>query len=296
MSKKDLINLEPVFRLKPQRTDDDDKNSVEIKFVNYITPTDKLGDEPIQLDVTEAEKKAFGANTHFMGKFNGYDITVNAYRNNITGDYLINNKNLPVCSLQFMYTKNIVVGYLFNIFIYFSLDEHKNTHLSTPNSYVGAKAFGNYILIVDCDKELVNNINEFLTDDKLQEYATEDIANHITINNLNLTDEEMIEMIQKNIEEKREFYKTLLNGKEVSNFKTIKKFVDEHLIPLYKNPHIGGLIKFAIDVRAKKRVKEYGGFEGEYKIPTKVLKLDDIKNNPDLIDKYLGIESDSDDN
>jgi hypothetical protein len=115
MSKKDLINLEPVFRLKPQRTNDE-QNSIEIKFVNYITPTDKLGDEPIQLNVTEAEKKAFGANTHFMGKFNGYDITVNAYRNNITGDYLINNKNLPVCSLQFMYTKNIVVGYLFNIF------------------------------------------------------------------------------------------------------------------------------------------------------------------------------------
>ena len=292
MSKKDLINLEPVFRLKPQRTDDE-QDAVEIKFVNYITPTDKLGDEPIQLNVTESEKKAFGANTHFMGKFNGYDITVNAYRNNITGDYLINNKNLPVCSLQFMYTKNIVVGYLFNIFIYFSLDSLKNPHLTTPKSYVGAKAYGNYILIVDCDKELMDNINEFLTDEKLQEYATEDVANHITQNNIQLSDDELIEMIQKNIEEKREFYKMLLNGKEVTNFKTIKKFTDDYLVPIYNNPHIGGLIKFALDIRAKKRIKEYGGFEGEYKIPSKVLKLEDIKNNPDLIDKYLGVESDS---
>ena len=40
MSKKDLINLEPVFRLKPQRTDEE-QNAVEIKFVNYITSTDK---------------------------------------------------------------------------------------------------------------------------------------------------------------------------------------------------------------------------------------------------------------
>jgi hypothetical protein len=295
MSKKDLINLEPVFRLKPQRTSDKE-DSVEIKFVNYITPTDKLGDEPIQLNVSEAEKKAFGANTYFMGKFNGYDITVNAYRNNITGGYMINNKNLPVCSLQFMYTKNIVVGYLFNIFIYFIIDNNKNPHLSTPKSYVGAKAYGKYVLVIDCDKELMDNINEFLTDEKLQEYATEDVANHITLNNLELSDDEMIEMIQKNIEEKRDFYKTLLNGKEVTDFKSIKKFADDHLIPLYTNPHIGGLIKFALDVRAKKRVKEYGGFEGEYKIPTKVLKLEDIKNNPDLVDKYFGVESDSDEN
>ena len=295
MSKKDLINLEPVFRLKPQRTDDE-KNSVEIKFVNYITPTDKLGDEPIELDVTEEEKKAFGANTHFMGKFNGYDITVNAYRNNITGSYLINNRNLPVCSLQFMYTKNIVVGYLFNIFIFFSLDSLKNTHLSTPKSYVGAKAYGNYVLVIDCDKELMDNMDNLLTDEKLQEYSTEDIANHITLNNLNLTDEDIVNMIQKDIEEKREFYKTLLTGKEVTNFKTIKKFAEDNLIPLYKNPHIGGLIKFALDVRAKKLIKEYGGFEGEYKIPSKVLNINDIKNNPDLIDKYLGVDSDSDEN
>ncbi len=292
MSKKDLINLEPVFRLKPQKTDDE-QDAVEIKFVNYITPTDKLGDEPIQINVTEAEKKAFGANTHFMGKFNGYDITVNAYRNNITGGYLINNQNLPVCSLQFMYTKNIVVGYLFNIFIYFFIDNNKNPHLTTPNSYVGAKAYGKYVLTLDCDKELYDNMNEFLTDEKLQEYATEDVANHITLNNIQLSDDELVEMINKNVEEKREFYKMLLNGKQVTNFKTIKKFVDENLIPLYNNPHINGLIKFALDIRGKKRIKEYGGFEGEYKIPSKVLKLEDIKNNPDLVDKYLGVESDS---
>jgi hypothetical protein len=295
MSKKDLINLEPVFRLKPQRTNEEE-DAVEIKFVNYITETDKLGDEPIQLNVTESEKKAFGANTHFMGKYNGYDITVNAYRNNITGGYLINNQNLPVCSLQFMYTKNIVVGYLFNIFIYFFIDNKKNPHLTTPNSYVGAKAYGKYVLTLDCDKELYDNMNQFLTDEKLQEYATEDVANHITQNNIQLSDDEIVEMIQKNVEEKKEFYKSILNGKKVTDFKTIKKFVDEHLIPLYNNPHIGGLIKFALDIRAKKRVKEYGGFEGEYKIPSKVLKLEDIKNNPDLVDKYLGIESDSDEN
>ena len=44
-----------------------------------------------------------------------------------------------------------------------------------------------------------------------------------------------------------------------------------------------------------KRQKEYGINLDEYKIPTKVLKISDYKDNPELIDKYLGIDEDSSD-
>ena len=112
-----------------------------------------------------------------------------------------------------------------------------------------------------------------------------------------LTDDELVMRVRENIEEKRDFYSKLLKGVEVSNYKNIQKFAEEHLIPLYKNKHITGLLKFALDIRNKKRVKEYGSFQGEYKIPERVLKLSDYKNNPELIDKYFGVEdgdSDSD--
>ena len=291
MSKQEEINLEAVFRLKPHRYNTEGK--ADIKFVNYITQTDKLGDEPIELKITEDEKNAFGANTHFMGKINGYDITVNAYHNNITGAYLINNKNLPVCSLQFMYAKNIVVGYLFNIFIYFNLDPLKNVFLTTPKSYVGATVHGKYIMIIDCDPEMLSDINTLL-DKKINEYSAEEISREITEKKLDLTDDELLEKINNDIEEKKKFYKSLVDGVEVKDFKNMKKFVDDNLVPLYNNPHIIGLIKFAIDVRAKKRIKEYGAFEGEYKIPTRSININDIKNNPDLVNKYLGLDNISD--
>ncbi len=288
---KEDVKFEPVFRLKPYRNQDNDA-ICDIKHVGYISPTDGLGDEPIKIETTPEENKAFGPNTHYMGRLNGYDITVNAYRNNMTGNYLISNNNLPVISLQFMYSKNIVTGFLFNIFIYLVIDKEKNEHLKTPQSYVGARVYGKYIMVVDCDKELHDNLNTLL-EEKIEEYAMEDIANDINNDN-NLTDDELVIKVKENIDEKKEFYSKLLKGVEVSNYKNIQKFSDEHLVPLYKNKHINGLLKFALDIRNKKRVKEYGSFEGEYKIPERVLKLSDYKNNPELIDKYFGVEDDSD--
>jgi len=294
MSNKNELKLEPVFRLKPQRNDD--TAMCEIKFVDYISQTDKLGDEPIELETTEDEKKSLGSFTHYMGKFNGYDITVNAYRNNITGNYMLSSKNLPVCSLQFMYAKNIVVGYLFNIFIYFCIDPLKNPHLSNSKAYLNSKIVGNYILILDSDKELIDNMH-ILLDTKIEDYVMEDIAKMMVENdelNVQLSEEVLLEKIQKNMEEKRGFYEMLIKGREIKDFKTIKKFTDDYLVPLYENPHISGLINFALDIRSKKRVKEYKSFEGEYKIPEKFLNLNDIKNNPDLVDKYIGITDDTD--
>lgn len=277
------ISYEAVFRLKPNRTEPDETGNCNIKFVGYISPTDKLGDEVIEIETTELEQKALGKNTHLLGKINGYDITVNVYRNNIVGNYLISNRNLPVCSLQFMYAKNIVVGYLLNVFIYFVLDPQKNVFLTSPKSYVGARVYGKYVMILDCDKEISDNLNKL--NDKMEEYSTEDVA--LEIGNNNLSEEELINLINKNIEEKKEFFDMLIKGKEVVYKKNIKKFAEDNLIPLYKNKHIISLIKFALDMRAKKRIKEYGGYDGEYKIPKKVLNLNDIKNNPELLDKYL---------
>ena len=286
-NKKELINVEPVFRLKPVRTDDDDEYEIcEIKFIDYKSPNDQLGDEPVDIETSEAEKRAFGKNTHYLGNINGYEITVNVYRNNVVGSYLIKNRNIPVCSLQFMYAKNIVIGYLFNIFIYFCLDPEKNKFLNSPKSFVNARAYGKYIMVVDSDKEVLDDMNTLLTE-KIQTYSAEDIATKMDGSQ---TDEQLIQMIQNDENEKKEFYKSLLDGKEVKFTKNMKKFIDDNLIPIYKNSHITGLIKFALDVRAKKRIKEYGAFDGIYKVPEKVLNLNDIKNNPDLVDEHLGLE------
>lgn len=287
MSKKQQVQLEAVFRLKPVKTDNE-FGECEIKHAGYVSPTDKLGDEPIEIKTSDKEIKAVGKDTILLNKINGYDITINAYRNNIIGNFLIKNSELPVCSLQFMYAKNIVVGYLFNVFIYFKLDPVKNHFLKTPKDYVGAKVYGKYYIVIDCDKELLDGISN-LIDNEIQKYSLEDVA--LEMGDSELTEEKMTEMIEKDMKEKREFYQMLLKGKEVHYRRNFKTMVEDYLFPIFNSKHIKGLIKFALEIRAKKRVKEYGAFEGEYKIPEKVLNIQDIKNNPDAVNNYINSKS-----
>lgn len=287
MSTKQQVQMEAVFRLKPNKTYNE-LEECEIKHVGYVSPTDKLGDEPIEIKTSDKEIKVVGKDTLLLNKINGYDITINAYRNNIIGNFLIKNSKLPVCSLQFMYSKNIVVGYLFNVFIYFILDPVKNYFLKSPKDYVGAKVYGKYYMVIDCDKELLDGFNNLLNNE-IQKYSLEDVAYELGDNEL--TEEKMLEMIEKDMKEKREFYEMLIKGKEVYFKRNLKTMVDEYLFPIFNSKHIKGLIKYALEVRAKKRVKEYGAFDGEYKIPEKVLNIQDIKNNPEVLNNYIDSKS-----
>jgi hypothetical protein len=289
----DKIELTPVFRLKPNRLHPDDGNQAtsQIKFVDYITESQKLGDEPIDLKVSEKVKEMYNTHTDYIGNIDKYDIKVSAYRNNMTGNYMISTKIMPISSLNFMYSKNIVIGFLFNIYLYFILDGLKNHFLKDPKSYVGATIYGDYMIFLETENELKYNELE----KRIEKYATEDVAQEITEKNLELSETEILDMINKNIEEKKTFYKSLFNGIKINSFKTIQKIYDDYLIPIYKNKHINGLIKFGLEMRQLKRQKEYGVCIDEYKIPNKILKISDYKDNPELIDKYLGIDEDSSD-
>lgn len=290
---KPHVNLEAVFRLKPNRTDTD-MGECEIKLAGYVSPTDKLGDEPIEIETTKNEIKVFSKDTLLLDKIHGYDITVNAYRNNIIGNFLVKNRNLPVCSLQFMYAKSIVIGYLFNVFICFCLDTSKNFFLKSAKDYVNARVYGKYMMILDGDQEFLDALKN-ITDSDIEKYSIEDVALRMENKEHSENDEinKLNNMVEKDMREKKEFYKELLEGKEVKYKKNIKKMAEEYLFSLFNHPHINGLIKFALEIRAKKRTKEYGSFDGEYKIPSKVLKLNDIKNNPETVDKFIGSDSDS---
>lgn len=284
----DSVKLTPVFRLKPNRqTLDDDYATSEIKFVANITDTQQLGDEPVELNPTEDVKKIYGSNGDYIANIDKYDITVRGYRYNMTGNYMIKTKQMPVCGLNLMYAKNIVVGYLFNIYVYFALDSLKNHFLKDPKSYVGATIHGRYVICIESEGELKYEDIE----KRIEKYSTNDVAEEITKNKLNLSDDEIMKMIQNDIIEKKEFYSKLFKGYILKEFKNIRKIFDTELIPIYKNKHMKSLIKFAVEMRQLKRQKEYGLNLDDYKIPAKVLKLSDYKDNPDMIDKYLGIES-----
>jgi hypothetical protein len=290
MAKNNYDDVEVVFRLKPLISD---VATCEIKHVGYMGKDDKLGDEIIELETPVNVQTMFGKNTDYLGKINKYDITVNAYKNNMTGSYLLKNVKLPVMSLQFMYKKNIVVGYLFNIFIYFELDTESARQLISAKKYVGARVTGKYVIGIELGDDLLLDENKNKLKEQIEKFAMEDIADELTNSKEELSEEKLKDKLLKNIEEKTNLYNSLIEGYDIGNFKNNTKFFNENLKVIYKNKHLEGLIKFALDVRNKKRIKQYGGSEEPYKIPEKIFRYKDYKNDEKLIEKYLNI-SDSD--
>jgi flagellar biosynthesis chaperone FliJ len=284
------LQQEPVFRLKPIRTDPTELSKCDVKHVGYISNNQNLGDEIVELETTLAEQRKYGKNIHTLGEINGYDITVRIYRNNMTGHYMINSKQLPICNLQLMYSKTILTGYLFNVFIYFILDPYKNSFLKDPKSYVGATIYGVFYMILDSEGEINQNISH-LYNNLCEKYAKEQLLEEM--NNTNMTEDELVKRLYDIIEEKKEFYKKIMVGTEIKSYRNIKEFIDDYLKPIYNNRHFIDIIKYALEERHKKRIKEYKAYDKEYKIPEKILKLSDYENNPELIDKYLDIENDN---
>lgn len=257
-----------VFRMKPNPF----SNVCYIKNVGYINDQQTLGDEVIEIETSPELQQIFGKNTFYYGEIEKYDITINAYKTNMTGSFVVKNKVYPVYSLSFMYKKSIVVGYLFDIYLSFDLDLESICKLKNYPDYVNARVSGTFNIRLECDKELYELFDTI--DNRIDNYIIEDLKEeNIDINNL--TDEQITTMLNMRREEKKQFYRKLINGYNVE-FTTPKRVINEYLFPFMTNKHMKCLISLALEMRRQKRAKSYGAFEGEYTEPTNVIKLNDI--------------------
>jgi len=284
------LRPEPVFRLKPKQNEPDEMASCEIKHVGFVNKNEKLGDEPIEINDNKNENKYVIS----LGMIDGYEISLRAYRVNMTGYYMVNNNKLPVCCLQFLYSKTILSGALFTLFIYLNLDSNKNSFLTKPQSYVGATVYGKYTLVLDSNNEIgVKELKE-LTDKYCEKFAIEDYASELE-NNKNLSEDDALEKIKNMTEEKKKYYNVLFLGKPISHFKKLNSFVREHLLDFAKSSNFIHMIKFGLYIRSKKRNEEYGAFNKEYSVPKKVFKVSDYEKNPNILNKYFEENNNSDD-
>lgn len=275
------LKYEPIFRLKAKQNEPDELASCEIKHVGFINQNEKLGDEPLEINSDSNNKYVMS-----LGTIDGYQITARAYRVNMTGHYMVNNNKLPLCSLQFLYSKTILSGSLFTLFVYLNLDKYKNSFLTKPQSYVGATVYGKYTLVLDTNNELKSNELRELTDIFCEKYAIEEFASQLE-ENQNLTEEQILEKIKKLTEEKKILYNQLIVGKPITHFKKITPFVKENLLDFAKSSQFIGLIKYGLHIRSKKRNEEYGAFNKEYSIPKKVFKVSEYEKNPNIVDDYI---------
>jgi hypothetical protein len=269
---KPYANTEPIFRLKPLAYN----TCCELKHVGYFNEGDSLGDEIVELTTSDESKSFYGENSLFIMNIMKYNITVNIYRNNFKGSFLLQQTYLPVYAIDFRYSKNIVSGIIFSICLILELNDYSLDLLKTPAKCVNARIEGTYRI-----KLLGENFNDTFFA-KIPEYIQSDPE---VINKFNiLSEEDFLAYYQSLLSDTKEYYEKLKTGIVVEQFRTQSQLITNIFEPLIKDNKLRYFILYSLELREHKRRIEYNAIES-YSIPKKVLKIQDINENN--IDNYL---------
>jgi hypothetical protein len=273
-------DTEPIFRLKPVFRN----NVCEVKLVGYMDSEQKLGDELMEFETSQEEQEVCGTNVDFINKVYDYTISAAIYKNNIVGSYLLKHTFLPVYSISIAYSKAIVSGFLFDIFIGFELDEESIKVVKDPRKCVNARLYGKFVLKLFCDDEVINSYDSML--DSIGERIIEESQILEKMNTM--SEEDFLKFLDEEITKRREFFVNLKDGIVIPELFSVSRTV-QMLRNVYKLNDLTLLYESALNVRQKERQQKYSAIE-EYKIPTNVINIKDIENNPDYLDERLGLK------
>jgi hypothetical protein len=160
MSKTDYNKAIPVFRLNPTNN-----NSSRIKYVGCFTDKEKLLDEKLDLDLTEDSEyynTEHGKNTLYLGKVRGYDVTVELYKCNLTGSFVIENTEYPLFYFNVCYKNKFIRGVLMEYYFTFTMTEECKKELDDPKKYNGAEVNGTYTYGLSVNEKISENYKELL--------------------------------------------------------------------------------------------------------------------------------------
>ena len=151
----------PVFRIKPSNS-----TSAIIKYVGFYTKNEKLLDELVEFDQHENTLKHinYDNNTIYLGNILGYEVTARIYKCNLTGGFLLENKEYPLFYLSVNYSKAIVRGFLMEYYLTFTVNDEDKLRLKTPPSYVNAFINGVYKYGISINERITNGYVTMLTD------------------------------------------------------------------------------------------------------------------------------------
>lgn len=281
-------NTTPVFRLKPLSN----TNNCIVKHVGYLNDNEKLADEPLDIETTDNMINSYGKNVFFIDTINDYEITVYVLKCNILGNYLLNNIKMPIYNLCFMYKNKLINGYLFNVYINFTLNQSCKNNLIKPQHYINATLTGNYSIDIDCDQSIVDKRIDFIL--SLQDIVLKQIINKfmLSYDNINLFMNDITNEYNQTMSDINIYYDKLFDGFQLLNFPS-EQIILSLYSSIYKNPFIKYLIHFSLLEREKERRINLGVHDDDtYFIPQKIIKIKDVLLNPTIVDDLLNIDID----
>jgi len=280
-SENDLKNMIPVFHLKPKTS-----TRTQCILTMYANNEERINDSQLDIETSEELKSKIGENTLLIGVVNNYFVIGKFCACNIPGDYLISNSKNPVYYLTIIYNKQFLTGCLFNLFLYFNIDEETKNRLNEPKKYFKAFLDGKYtIQFVPTDEDFLEQVKDLIQENLMIKYS-EEFNNAEKEENYDIQDK----IMEKIVEE------TNLELKEYENFFEEKSFdIDNSTFPSQKvvlnklnslcdTLTFKKLLSYVLEIRENERVKEKCP-DILCEIPKNVINLNEIKKKPEILDK-----------
>jgi hypothetical protein len=126
-------NIVPFFRVKKTSST---TGKVKCHGI-YNRIEEKLHDREMEIDLKDDSpfyREYYGKHTLYIGKINGYDVTVKFYECNLSGHFLLANENYPLFYFGVYYKNKFVGGSLMSYFYMFSMNEDTKKYLTRPTS------------------------------------------------------------------------------------------------------------------------------------------------------------------
>lgn len=273
MSKELKRNIKAVFRLKPNRYD----GTAQCKYVGYLGPNQKLGDELVNLDKPlHPDKCVYGESAIPINKIGHYDMIGKIYHSNIIDSYIVAGTRYPLLYLTIEYRRSIANGSLCQFIISFDMDKEQKRSIKNNAEYKNLTMKGNWVFHFDGDPEFFDNYEE-----KLEKLLSDEYDN-LKSDNLKLDELSKEEYIGK----ERVKYDYLFKERSFK-FETITKGRD-YLIDLCQSETMHKLLQIGMDCRRMKRINDHGGVsEFDYEIPKNTIKINDVIDKLKEDDEFI---------
>jgi hypothetical protein len=276
-------NKIPVFRLRPESN-----TNGKIKYKGWYNGTDKLLDELVELEESENNfiHKDYGKNTVYLGKIKGYEVTVKIYKCNLTGSFLIANKEYPIFYFNVFYKNQFVAGSLMEYYFTFTMDDDEKKRLNNPKKYQNALVNGKFQYGLSVNQKVKDGYVEMLKDILLKEEIEKFMKEHD--GNDDELSEELMETISKNVESETENYNHIFERHDCKTFPSLKH-VKRYFIKMFNDHRFQNVINIAISSREAERRQEAGiDSDEEFTAPNydDVIKLN---GDEDLREKFADV-------
>lgn len=282
--KKKMRESEPVFRLRFINN-----NSAKCRYLGTIENREKLSDEPMKL-----EDDILDLVSREMGK---YSISVRALSCNIPGTFMLKHKKYPLFYMTFNYTNQLVGGVLFNLYLYINLSKECADSLKLPKNYVDKIMTGNYTIeLVPDEGFLTFAVNKIRPKYEMQvqtkyaeifETLTDEEKDKLD-QTINIETEQLLDKLRNKFEPIQLIDQTNPENSYITKSKIIK-----HMVKVINDEMFDTLVQLCLEFREYERQQKMG-FDRPIKLPKKVIKLEDFKDNPEAIEEYVNnLNSDS---